>query len=159
MKSPFKIFPVFVVAMIVFACNPDENNPKDLEKPIVSKVTLNNVELTDTTEAMLEEHNDLEITFTDNQELSESNINIHFAGGHSHEENAIITADDISGTPFSYGPIISELNGKNSIKSYHFEIPDSASLGDYHLEISVLDKSANKTTEIHTIEFGEVVHN
>jgi hypothetical protein len=149
---------VSTFSMVLFACEDDDKNPKDLEKPTISLVKLNDVVLTNQSELALDLHNDLEITFGDNQELSEANINIHYAGGHTHEEGETIREEEVVGTPFKYGPVIATLSGKSSVKSFHFEVPDTASAGDYHLEISVLDKSANKTTEVYTFGFGETEH-
>jgi len=151
-----------ISSLVLVACNPEETIPKDLEKPSISLVRLNGNTVSDTAEQVLVfGHNDLEITFTDNVELSEANVNIHFSDGeHSHDENALIQASEavVIETPFSYGPEIVSLSGKSSTKTLHLEVPDSASMGDYHLEISVLDKSANQTTEIYKIELGET-HN
>jgi len=134
MKIQIKsLLAIFSVALISFSTSCKKDDP-DKEAPVIVSVS---EPLDDDT---LYTGNELhvELTVTDNEELSQVKIDIHSAeDGHSHgkvadgaywEEIKIITA---TGTALNMHE--------------HIDIPASAAAGKYHVIITAVDKAGNQS--------------
>jgi len=81
---------------------------------------------------------EIDLEFTDNEELKEAKVDIHEAGGHSHGKFS---------SEFDYEEII-ELSGSSSHKHVHVNIPTDAELGEYHIEVTCTDKEGNQASKV-----------
>lgn len=85
---------------------------------------------------------ELEIDFTDNEELSEYDIDIHEAGGHSHGKVAAEWDAEFSG----------QLSGTSEHVHLDISVPGDAEVAAYHIEVNCLDKEGNKGQEVVEID-------
>lgn len=153
------------------SCKKESDLVNDLEKPTIETVYVNGEVLSLDEEGLLlkDSINEITIVFKDNDALSQASVNLHFVDGeHSHDEDGHDDEhehddhdeddhgdedhDDEDEDPFSYGPIIKDLSGKESMKIYSVDVPEHVKSGDYHLEILVTDISANKSSVVYTLE-------
>jgi hypothetical protein len=137
-----------------FSCKDKEKTPTDTEAPVFVYALINGETVNDNTEGELlsDTSNTIELHLTDNEELSQINLNVHIIDGeHNHVEAARISTD-IDLAPFVYGPIVKNISGKTAHSTFTFDIPKEVKKGEYHVEIIALDKSGNKKAIIYTAD-------
>lgn len=96
--------------------------------------------------------NEMSVSLKDNEALSQILVKFSTVTGlhdHSHNGAAHIFTDYNQGAWDTV--VVSNLNGKETLKNYQFQIPDDVS-GGWNLEISALDESGNLVTH------EEIVH-
>ena len=142
------------LGVLFFSCKEKDKTPLDTEAPSFSYALINGETVTTDIEGELfaDSSNTIEVHLTDNEELSQVNLNVHFLDGeHNHEEAARISTD-IDLAPFIYGPIVKNISGKTAHSTFTFDIPKEVKKGEYHVEIIALDKSGNKKAIIYTAD-------
>lgn len=138
--------------------NDDDTDPKDTTAPVVEAVTIEGVNvLTQTTEVEvhLEEAFSFNITSSDDQALSQMQVEIHEAlDSHDH---ARLSAKEIEPSStldtLAYGPVIRTLSSTSQTETFDiFSATDTNYVsGEYHIEIVVLDAEGNRTEKV--VEF------
>lgn len=153
---------LLTLSTLLFSCKKDkeDDNLKDTQKPLFTALTIegeNVLNAAEEIEVHLGEAFDFEVKVSDDVELSELNVSIHSAfDTHNHARlSAEIGADTLS-----WGPIIRSLAGKEGTQSFSVfsETDTNFVLGEYHLEMILLDKAGNRTERIvafHLEEEGE----
>lgn len=140
-----------LLQLFIFSCAKEKIDASDTEKPQFVETRLNGNVITEDIEGELfaDSTNTVEIVISDNVELSQINLNIHFADG-EHNHTARITENDA----FSFGPVIKNLSGKTSKVAFDFQIPKDVMTGEYHIETILLDKSGNQNAKVLTADLG-----
>ena len=149
MKNISRFFILIIAITALASCKKDDDNKKkDTAAPVIDKVLINGKADMDHLHMHPGDEIELEIHFSDNEELKSAKIEIHHAGdGHSHRTQA---------APFSYSTIL-ELSGKQAHKHLDIHIPENATDGDYHLTIQAIDASGNEST-LYFAEFEVETH-
>ena len=138
-------------SLLLFSCKKDDESPKDTVAPVVSSIKINNNEVlasTSEVEVFQGKSFDLQISVSDNVELSQLQLEIHEAlDEHNH---ARVKSD---GDTLSYGPTIKTLSGTSDFKNFTiFTATDTNFVvGTYHIEAIILDAAGNRTEKI--VEF------
>jgi len=137
-----------VLLMLLTGCKKDDDT--DEQDPTIDSVLINGVEMLTVSENIVSNGEPLSLTVSvsDNVALSELSVEIHEAeDGHEHERSKK------SGDALAFGPKIYDLGGE---QSSILEIEVSTKLEneatDYHLELVLLDKEANRSTTVQVFE-------
>jgi len=132
----YSLILVFVIAGFTSCKKDDDNKKKDTTAPVIEKVLINGKTDSDHIHLHPGDELELEIHFSDDEELKSAKVEIHHAGdGHSHRMNAV---------PFAYNSIL-ELSGKQAHEHLDIHIPDNAADGEYHLTVQAIDASGNES--------------
>jgi hypothetical protein len=127
-----------LTSLTLVSCKKDK---QDNEKPVIELVSPKNGDAFHMGEKI-----HFEANFSDNIELKEFKIDIHFDDGHDHK--SIREGDEWD---YNY---VGELSGKNRTIHFDIDIPEGIHHGDYHLIVFCTDTEGNEamiTVEI-TIE-------
>ena len=129
-KLLFFAFLMISMGLIFQACSDD--NEVDTEKPVI--------EINDPLDGQHfhpgdEIHFDAE--FSDNVELNQFKIDIHWGEGHDHKSSQ-------NGEEWTY-EYIGELSGRNQHVHMHIDIPENAKHGEYHFLVYCTDKAGNES--------------
>lgn len=139
-----------LMALSLIACNSEDNNALDQEKPTVN-ITL-------PTEHQVFEPGDeihVQALLTDNESLASYKIEIHSAGdGHTHS-HSVLSANDHQ--EFHYD-VSFEISGTSYEVNRSITIPENAEEEHYHLGIFVLDSSGNQNQQFIEIYIGHDHH-
>lgn len=79
-----------------------------------------------------------EATFSDDVELSQFKIDIHYGGDHTHKSTFSDEAE------WSYD-LITDLSGKEQHVKLDIEIPENAKHGEYHFMVFCTDMAGNES--------------
>jgi len=133
---------LLVSALILSSCSDDDN---DTQKPIIG--ITNPVK---GAEVYIGEILTVTADLSDNEELSEYKIDIHYNGdGHSHSKAT-------EATEFRYNKDFQDAKGKKSAKvEVKIDIPIDIKTGNYHLGIICFDKSGNENHQYIDIVITE----
>lgn len=156
-----KLLLLSLISVSLFSCDNDDEDVQDLEKPVFSKVMLNTQDVTSSTspaEITLHEgmsHSlSFKITTTDNEELSQLQVEVHEAlDGHDHARLAGEGTDTLT-----FGPEIYTLTGKSTETTVGISVPETVVHGEYHLECVLLDKAGNRTEKVIEFHLEEEEH-
>ncbi|MCB9261693.1 MAG: DUF4625 domain-containing protein [Flavobacteriales bacterium] len=133
-----KFFNAFLASITLFAVSCNDKPDTDNTKP-----TINTPEFLNGNTVVAGDSLTLNLGFNDNLELSEAYIEIHHNfEGHSHQK---------ANVRFEYNNILTLSGTKENLVQTIF-IPQNASAGPYHLEVSALDKAGNRS-DISVSEF------
>jgi hypothetical protein len=116
------------ISLTLVSCKKDK---QDNEKPVIEIISPKNGDLFHTGEKI-----HFEANFSDNIELKEFKIDIHFDDGHDHK--SILDGDDWD---YNY---VEELSGKNRSIHLDIDIPEGIHHGDYHFLAFCTDTEGNE---------------
>ena len=152
-----KIYLPIFACLTLLACSKDDEKPMDTEKPIFKMITVNGTESIDGKELEIRLLPDtsnqlkLNITASDNEELSQLQVEIHEAfDSHSHSRLA-----ETKGDTLAFGPKIYPLTGKESTAEITVGLVKNTVYGEYHIECVLLDKKGNRTEKIVALHLEE----
>ncbi len=125
-------FNYLLIAALLFAAGCKDDDPATDE----TKPTITSINFLDGASVRAGDSLNLRVTFEDDMELSEAFIEVHENfEGHKHGK---------VNQKFSDSKILT-LSGTNSEQYVSFEIPSNAAAGPYHIEVSALDGTGNRS--------------
>jgi len=142
-KSIKTIFLILIILAFNFVACTEETI--DTEKPVI--------EVSSPTDHQHFHPGDIihfDAEFSDNIELGQFKIDIHFGDGHDHKSTAM-EADGVE-WDFEY---IGELSGRNKHIHLDIPIPNNAKHGEYHFMVYCTDKAGNESWVALEIEIED----
>ena len=143
------LIPALAALTVLTSCKKEDDS--DTQAPTFTSILINENEMLSVSENVISNGNalTLQIEVNDNVALSELTVEIHEAGdGHDHER--IKKSDDEA---LAFGPKIYDLENAQT-KTIDITVSDllDYEATDYHLELILLDQSANRTTTVQVFE-------
>ncbi len=134
MKALFYLATAFLIISLSISCENDETT--DNEKPMIEDLEVGH---NDTIHAGGKAH--VSFSASDNDVLDYFRIVIHYEGEHDHKSAVEEHEWELDTT------IYDNFSGlKNASPHYDFDIDEHAELGEYHFDLTVVDKSGNSST-------------
>lgn len=135
---------ILLISVVTFSCSKDD---EDLKKPVIELISPQ-----DHDEFHPGENIHFEASFSDDTELSEYKIDIHFDDGHDHK------SFKDGGYEWHYTHT-AKLSGKSQMVHHDISIPADARHGDYHFMVFCTDKAGNESFIALEIEIEDDHHN
>lgn len=143
-----KIVILSFAALSFIACNSDDDNSLDQEKPMVNIILP-----TDHQEYEPGDSINIQALLTDNESLASYKIEIHSAAdGHTHT-HSVSSLDDDGHVEFHYEADY-EISGTSYEVNQTIPIPENAEETHYHVGIFVLDDAGNQNEQFIEIFIG-----
>lgn len=121
---------VLLISALIVSCSKDD---EDTKKPEIELISPQNHD-----EFHPGDNIHFEARFSDDTELSEYKIDIHFDDGHDHKSHK----HDGHEWHYTY---TATLSGKNQMVHHDISIPEDAEHGEYHFMVFCTDKAGNES--------------
>ena len=144
MKLTYKVLGLALLTSLA-ACSSDDDSTSSADEtaPVIESVLINGDEMLNVDEN--EVHNgdalEIQIAVSDNEALSQLQVEIHEGGDHEHRINK--SGDDEEALTF--GPRNYDISGQMGTQTITIVDTLDHEVGEYHLTIVVLDEAANRT--------------